>query len=129
MPKRQQALVAVSDSDGRNALASTLAVKGLEPLFASTLEEARSILKREPVVVVFCQSQLEDGGFHDMLAGDVRGASKVPVVVCSPSYDHSLYMDAMSRGAFDFVAYPYSQHEIEWILSCALPRANAAGAA
>ena len=129
MPKRQQVLVAMSDIDGRSALASTLAGKGLEPIFASTLEETRSILNREPIAVVFFQNQLEDGGFHDILGEHTGVAPTVPVVVCSPTYDHGIYMDAMSQGAFDFVAYPYAQREIEWILSCALPRAVAVGAA
>ncbi|MGH9352242.1 MAG: hypothetical protein ACRD2G_08795 [Terriglobia bacterium] len=125
MPKRQQVLVAMSDSNGRSALASTLAANGLNAVVTSTLEETRTILSREPVAMVFCQNTLEDGAFSDLL---ILGA-KIPVVVCSPSYEPGIYLDAMSKGAFDFIAYPYAQREIEWILSCALPRAAAAGAA
>lgn len=128
MLKRQQVLVAMSDSDGRSALASTLAAKGIEAVLASTVQETRTILNHEPVAVVFCQNKLEDGAFSDLLGESSK--AKIPVVVCSPSYEPGIYMDAMSKGAFDFIAYPYAQREVEWILSCALPRAAiAAGAA
>lgn len=127
MLKRQQVLVAMSDLDGRSALASTLAAKGLDPVLTSTLSETRTVLSHEPVAVVFCQNKLEDGAFSDLLGESAK--SKIPVVVCSPSYEPGIYMDAMSKGAFDFIAYPYAQREVEWILSCALPRIAAAGAA
>ncbi|MGH9398078.1 MAG: response regulator [Terriglobia bacterium] len=131
MTNRLQALVAVPDASVRNALANALETKGVEALFASTLGEARTILKREAVAVVFCQNRLEDGGFEDVLPENARLTPKIPIVVCSPSDDSGVYMDVMSRGAFDFIAFPYSRHEIEWVLSCALrgTAARAAGAA
>lgn len=131
MKNRAQALVAVPDMRGRAAVAGALETKGLDPLFASTLGEARTILKHEPIAVVFCQSRLEDGGFEDVLAENAKSTLNIPVVVCSPSDDSAVYMDVMSRGAFDFIAFPYSRHEIDWVLSCALrqPAARAAGAA
>ncbi|MGH9344895.1 MAG: hypothetical protein ACRD19_14185, partial [Terriglobia bacterium] len=91
-----------------------------------TLKETQMILRREAVAVVFCQHKLDDGGFSDLLSA---GTGRIPVVVCSPSYEPGIYMDAMSKGAFDFIAYPYAPREIEWILSCALPHVAAAGAA
>lgn len=127
MPNRQQVVVAMSDADGRNALASALEAKGLNAVVASTLRETRNILSHERVAVLFCQNKLEDGAFSDLLGDSAK--AKIPMVVCSPSYEPGIYMDAMSKGAFDFIAAPYAQREVEWILSCALPRAAAAGAA
>ena len=129
MPQRPQVLVAMSDSGGQSVLASTLAAKGLEPILAPNLREALDILNRKPVAMVFCEDKLQDGGFREILGENAKLVPSVPVVVCSPSYDHNLYMDAMTEGAFDFIAYPYAPREIDWILSCALPRAAAAGAA
>lgn len=131
MKNRSQALVAVPDVRGRTALASALETKGLDPLFASTLDEAKTILRHEAVAVVFCQQRLADGGFEDVLAENAKLTPNIPIIVCSPSDDSSLYIDVMSRGAFDFIAFPYSRHEIDWVLSCALraPAARAAGAA
>ena len=129
MPNRQQALIAMPDPKGRKSVEDVLAAKGLDPLFASNLLEIRAILSRQRVAVVFCQSQLEDGGFSELLDDTAREGFRTPVVVCSPQTDSALYIDAMSRGAFDFIAYPYSRHEVEWVLECALPRAAAAGAA
>jgi FixJ family two-component response regulator len=80
------------------------------------------------VAMIFFQDQLADGNYRDILGENARDASKLPVIVCSPFTDDHLYMDAMCRGAFDFVAYPYSRQEVDWIVNSALPRAAAAGA-
>ncbi|MGH9405237.1 MAG: hypothetical protein ACRD3D_05275 [Terriglobia bacterium] len=129
MPQRLRALIAMSDSGGQSALATTVAARGLEPILAPSLREAREVLSHSRISVVFCENKLEDGEFREMLRENTKLVPNVPVVVCSSSYDHNLYMDAMTEGAFDFVAYPYAPREIEWILSCALPRAASAGAA
>lgn len=131
MTNHLHALVAVPDSRGRIALTSSLAAKGIDPIFASTVRETRNILRHEDVAVVFCGSWLGDGGFEDVLAENAKLTPSVPVVVCSPSYDSGQYMDVMSRGAFDFIAFPYSGKEIDWILNSALPRSvsRTAGAA
>ncbi len=129
MPESRHVLLALSDKDGHGVLVSTLAGMGLDPIYASTLKEARSVLTREPVAIMFCEDQLEDGTFRDILSENARGEGQVPVVVCSSSDDQRLYLDAMWRGAFDFISYPYSPKEIDWIVSCALSRAKAAGAA
>lgn len=128
MSGHMHALVAVRDARGRNALLSTLESRGLVPVCASTLGEARSILSHERVAVIFCQSRLEDGGFEDVLAEKSMRSPGVPVVVCSPSPDSESYLDVMSRGAFDFIAFPYARKEIEWILTCALPGPSARAA-
>ncbi len=129
MPEVRHVLVALSDQDGRGAIARALAGRGLEPVFASTLAEARLVLEREPVAMIFFQEKLEDGSYRDILGDNARDAARLPVIVCSPFTDDRLYMDAMCRGAFDFVAYPYSRQEVDWIVSCALPRAATVGAA
>jgi DNA-binding NtrC family response regulator len=128
MPETRHVLVALSDQDGRGVIARALTGRGLEPVYASTLAEVRMVLKREPVAMVFFQHQLADGNYRDILGENARDASKLPVIVCSPFTDDHLYMDAMCRGAFDFVAYPYSRQEVDWIVNSALPRAAAAGA-
>lgn len=120
-------LLALSDSAGQRSLAGALESEPLDIIFTPTLRETREILAKEQVAVVFCQCELEDGSFRDILASGERVRSGVPVVVCSPYYDKDVYIDAMCRGAFDFIAYPYVKKEVEWILTSALQTVAPAG--
>ncbi|MGH9470006.1 MAG: hypothetical protein ACRD1N_06670 [Terriglobia bacterium] len=128
MLKARKILVALSDLDGKKALSAALRFAGVEPVFTSTLREAKDVLGREPVAVVFCQSELEDGNFRDILDSHEARRENVPVVVCAPFYDSKLYIDAMGCGAYDFIAYPYAHKEVDWILHGALRSAAAATA-
>lgn len=119
-------LVALSDLASQRSLAGALGTKGHDAVFTSTLREAREVLGKEQVAVVFCQVELEDGSFRDILASGETVRARVPVVVCSPFYDKDVYIDAMCRGAFDFIAYPYAQKEVDWILNGALQNAASA---
>jgi DNA-binding NtrC family response regulator len=125
MLKPLQVLVAVSDAQGRRILVKALTEKGLNPLFAETLTEARKILDHQPVAMVFCETDLKDGNFKDLLFSEAGMKSKAPVVVCAQFYDKDLYMDAMGSGAFDFIAYPYARQEVDWILNGVMQRATA----
>ncbi len=125
MLKPLQVLVAVSDAQGRHTLVKALTKKGMNPLFAETLTEARKILDHQPVAMVFCETDLKDGSFKDLLFSEAGAKPKAPVVVCAQFYDKDLYMDAMGSGAFDFIAYPYAHQEVDWILSGVMQRASA----
>ena len=75
---------------------------------------------------MFCEVGLPDGDFRDLL-GKVTGlAIKVPVVVASRLDDWDAYLEAMQLGAFDYIARPYRQAEVEWIVSRALRMASVA---
>ena len=76
MPESRHVLLALSDKDGHGVLVSTLAGMGLDPIYASTLKEARSVLTREPVAIMFCEDQLEDGTFRDILSENVEVKAK-----------------------------------------------------
>jgi len=81
----------------------------------STVRDARSRLARKHVPVVFCEAQLTDGSFRDLLGAADTTVSKV--VVTSRSGDTREYVEAMSLGAFDYMSSPYRRSEVEWILS------------
>lgn len=126
MLKARKILVALADLDCKNALVAGLRFTGLEPIFTSTFCETRDVLSREAIAVVFCQPELEDGSFRDIIESHETSRRNVPVVVCAPFYDSKLYIDAMGCGAYDFMAYPYSHKEIDWILHGTLRGASAA---
>ena len=123
MANLRKVLVAFSDPEGRESLIRLLGQCGLEPVFTSTVKDAQAVLAKEPISMVFCQDRLADGGFGDILRATEPVASKIPVVVCSPFYDKSLYTEAMWQGAQDFMVYPYRREELEWIVGNALHKA------
>ena len=128
MAGRSQVLIASSDPEGRQALMSVLAQCGLEPVFSSTVREARAILAREAIRLVFCEACLADGNFRDLLGAAELTRARVPVVVASRLDDTTQYLEAMRSGAFDFIARPYRRAEVEWIISNALRKVAAAAA-
>ena len=123
MVGRLQVLVACSDPESRRILLTLLAHCGFEPLSSSTVREARAMLFEQPVSLVICSTDLADGNFRDILQAAGASAARTPVVVASRSDDTSEYLEAMRLGAFDFIACPYRQSEVEWIVGRALQRA------
>lgn len=126
---RRRALVTFSDSQRRETLIRILAECGVEPVVSSTVGEAQALLSREMVALVFCETDLSDGTFYDVLRASERTKQRPPVVVCSRFYDKDAYIEAMSMGAFDFVAFPLRRDEMEWIVGNALRKSLAPASA
>lgn len=118
MPITPRVLVALADPETKTAFSRALPSSGLDPVYTSSVKEARGILARESISMVFCEDRLADGNFRDMLR--VMEAKQVPVVVTSRTDDPKEYLEAMKLGAFDFIAAPYRRAEVEWILEHAL---------
>ena len=108
-------LLVSSDPANRQLLKSLLEECHLSPVCCSTVRDARTRLARRHVPVVFCEAQLTDGSFRDLLGAADTTISKV--VVTSRSGDTHEYVEAMSLGAFDYMSSPYRRSEVEWILS------------
>lgn len=126
MPSRLRVLVVSSDPDNGRNLGSILSECGLDPVLTSTLEEAQSLLAKPGVLLAFCDAELGDGTFRELLS--LTETAKIPVVVASRVYKTLQYLEAMRLGAFDFIAPPYRRSELAHILASALHRPNAAAA-
>lgn len=126
MPSRLRVLVVSSDTDNGRNLGSILSECGLDPVLASTLEEAQALLGKRDMLLVFCDAQLTDGTFRELLR--LSEAARLPVVVASRVHETLQYLEAMRLGAFDFIAPPYRRSEVEHIVSSALHRSVAAAA-
>ena len=115
MVSRLKVLLVSSDPANRQMLKSLLEECHLSPVICSTVSDARTRLARKRVPLVFCEAQLADGSFRDLLGA---AAPEIPkVVVTSRAGDTREYVEAMSLGAFDYISSPYRRSEVEWILS------------
>lgn len=120
MPSTLKVLVTSCDPETRWGVAKILGKSGIDLLFSSTVSEAKEILARQRICLVFSEAELPDGGFRDILSHVARSVAKVPVVVLSRLDEWDQYLEAMRLGAFDYVTRPYHPAEIEWIVSKAL---------
>ncbi len=125
MSERFSVLVASSDPEHQRAFGRLLEQCGLEPMYVTTVRAAAETFNRHRVALAFCADALPDGTFRDILDVARRAGAGVPVVIASRLDDTSEYVEAMSLGAFDFIASPFRRAEVEWIVNRALPHALA----
>jgi DNA-binding NtrC family response regulator len=111
-----QILVASSDLESRRNLMQTLTRQGLDPIGVSNLAECKKVLEEERVGLVFCDHELVDGTYRDVLAASRSTTEKLRLVVTSRHPDWDEYLEAMRFGAFDVIASPCRPTDVEWMV-------------
>jgi DNA-binding NtrC family response regulator len=112
-----QTLVACGDANRRSALLDILSQAGMEPESATSVNEVRAILGRRPMHIIFCEDDLPEGGYREVLRVARGTGFRTQVVVASPLGELDQYLTAMQLGAFDFVAPPYRPADIVSIIN------------
>jgi DNA-binding NtrC family response regulator len=83
------------------------------------LSEVEGELKRpQPPDVIFTAMEPADERWFDVL-GLASRLGKQPVIVASRVIDLRFYLDAMDRGAFDYVAAPFEPRGLGYIVDSA----------
>lgn len=118
--KRAQAIVACGDPEIQQVLVSVLSEFGLKPLLSTTLDEAKALLAQEEIAIAFSQTRFTKGSFREVVRAADSPESRVPVIICSEFYDKDLYIEAMTLGAFDYLAFPYRCEDVAWVVNNAL---------
>jgi DNA-binding NtrC family response regulator len=116
--------VACADPEIRQRLLSVLSEFGLQPVLPETLDDAKGLITQEETVMAFVQPRFSDGNFQEILRAANGPRSGVPVIVCSEFYDKELYIEAMSLGAFDYLAFPYRREDVAWVVNNAVSRGS-----
>jgi len=70
--------------------------------------------------VIFTDVALPDGTWTDVLAITTRTRIPVNVVLVARLADTRLYVEAIEKGAFDFVVPPFSGQDLNHVLRCAV---------
>ena len=78
---------------------------------------------KDPPHLVFTETQLADGTWADVLSIAQRSPRPVNVIVVSRIVDLSLYIQALERGAFDFIVPPLEISELDHVVRCAVGNA------
>jgi two-component system, NtrC family, response regulator PilR len=131
--QRIRALLVHADAEPLQSLNLALQKLSVETDQAPTCQQARNFLERatKPPDIVFTDTALPDGTWQDLLAMAGRSRARSKVIVVSRTEDPWLYLDAMERGAFDFMLPPFATSDVGYILRRATGEraAKAAGAA
>ena len=104
-------LVVDDDEALRESLALLLAAEGYE---AVTAHDAPSALARleEPVDVVLCDVRMPGMDGLELLPELIRRLPGVPVLLMSAYGSGDLAVEALKRGAFDYLAKPFQPSEV-----------------
>ncbi|QHI96833.1 response regulator [Xylophilus rhododendri] len=122
------ALVVEDDADSAMMMAAMVARSGFTASTASSLDEARRMLAQRRPDIVLLDLQLPDGSGMALL-DDAELLASAPVVMVTGHGSLSSSVDAMRRGAADYLVKPVDRTRLQEVLSrCALPSASAGAA-
>jgi DNA-binding NtrC family response regulator len=110
-------LVASPQIEARRALVAVLNGEGLGTISVSRAKDCRNVLATHSVQLIFCDTQLSDGTYRDVLAMMAVARQEVPVVVISRLADWNEYREILLAGGFDLIASPCHASDVLRILS------------
>jgi DNA-binding NtrC family response regulator len=110
-------LVVSSNLENRQDVAGMLSRLGLDPICVSTIEQCKAIPERGRVGLVFCDRQLRDGDYRDVLSAVESDETVNPMVVMMADLEsHDAYQQARRDGLFDVISYPCRPTDVEWMV-------------
>lgn len=114
-------MLIVEDDEGlRPSLEKSFSRKGYEVHGVSTMKAAVSFLKRRRIDLILLDLQLPDGSGLDVLAFE-RGLDKeTPVIIITAFPDVKTAVNAMKKGASDFIIKPFELEELHLTVARAL---------
>jgi DNA-binding NtrC family response regulator len=119
-----KALLVQARHDPLDALRMALEEQSIDISTAKNCGEAALALWSEcPPHLVFTEIQLADGNWADVLTLAAKASAPVNVIVVAPFVDVSFYVQAIERGAFDFIVPPLSDPELLHVVHIAAENA------
>ena len=106
---RPVALIVDDEPAIRELLDLTLTRMDVDCVLAGSLEEARSLLRSQPVDLCLTDMKLPDGNGLDLVSYIQQHLAQVPVAVITAHGNVESAVQALKNGAFDFVSKPVDQ--------------------
>jgi DNA-binding NtrC family response regulator len=117
-----QILIISSELGNQRALVDILHREYWDSICASTVNECQEVLARRNISLVFCDRQLPDGIYRDVLRMIRSLNIDLPLVVTSRLADWNEYFEALQDGAIDVIASPCQPTDAIWVTRRALAR-------
>ena len=120
LQRHVHALVISPRLELRKALLQALESLSADVISCSGRAQAEEVLSHQSFEVVFCDEQLPDGSYADLIHAD-HCEHKIPrVIVATRVGEWELYLEAMRKGAFDVVRAPWHATDVEMTVIRAL---------
>ena len=100
----------------RKRLAAHLESQGASCTAVGTVQEGRNALENLPLDYALCDVNLPDGQGLDLIEV-AQEQGDIPVVIMTADGGWQLAVDAMKRGAADYLAKPFDPHEVPLVLA------------
>jgi len=108
----ERILVADDDDALRESLELVLAAEGYEVLTARDGAAALALVETQPVDVVLCDLRMPGMDGLELLPQLARKLPGVPVLLMSAYGSSDLAVEALRRGAYDYLAKPFQPSEV-----------------
>lgn len=120
MQGRLFALLVHQQPEPLRSLRLALERQGVETARAQNCQEAWRIFSgANPPHLVFTDTALPDGCWDDVLALTAQAPQPANVIVVARLVDTRLYLEAIEAGAFDFLAPPFTDADLAYVVRCA----------
>ncbi|MFT4255620.1 MAG: sigma-54 dependent transcriptional regulator [Pseudoxanthomonas sp.] len=124
MSETRTALIVDDERDIRELLTLTLGRIGLRVDTASNLGDARELLSRNRYDLCFTDMRLPDGDGLELVGEIARNYPQTPVAMITAFGNMELAVEALKRGAFDFVSKPVDISVLRGLVKHALELNN-----
>ncbi|MBI1750779.1 MAG: hypothetical protein HY234_00735 [Acidobacteria bacterium] len=101
-------------------VAEALVRRGCAVQALDSLEQVQAALEESHVNLIVAQMCSSCREWKDLLRAEAEAEKLPPVLLVAGDIDVDLYLDAMSRGAFDCIPIPLNERELIRIASHAL---------
>jgi DNA-binding NtrC family response regulator len=124
MQERIKALLVHDRPEPMGFVRRALECQFIETQSVRTCGEAHQTLwERQPPHLVLAGARLPDGSWEDVVLLAAKAPEPVNVIVVSEVVDIAFYLDAIQRGAFDFIVPPMSLPDFNYVVRSALDNA------
>jgi DNA-binding NtrC family response regulator len=122
MYQRRLVVLAVSNLNCRQILTDVLKNWGLEAVAVSTVRSALALLDDPDVALIFCEGNLVDGSFRELLKA--ASSRRPPLRLVALVHAEKDYSDAIRLGAFDAIPVSCRRSDLQWMMINALRDRN-----
>jgi DNA-binding NtrC family response regulator len=116
MDEHRCVVVACSHMEDRKSLIHILESLSLDVISCSDMDQVHKVLSRRNVPLVFCDEQLSEGCFRDLVSADIPGQKASRVVVTIRTGDCDEYLRVMRLGAYDGLRCPLCPTDVELVV-------------
>ncbi len=112
-------LAVCSNPDDLQSLREILEPDHWDVQYASTCDEALSLMRQSNPAVVACESELPDGSWKELFNLATHLLDPPPVVVVSRHADENLWAEVLNLGGYDVIATPFERTEVSRVMQMA----------